>query len=443
MNPVVGEQFDFNKYRAKNDKIQPKENVPQQESEEPFDFSQYSSNPKNASFNEAKRHIARTASRVGETLVGMPGDFVKFIQNAANSLPKPPEFLNREPSFVQELGQKGLEKLPQSHELKEFSEKASGGLTKAQGTGEEIGDEIVSLASLLFNPVKDPTKVKSLLGALGKASLAIGAGEGAELLGAGPKTKAATELGTLFLTGLIGKKSANQFVSEKYQNAKSKIPQGDIVESGRLVNGLDGLERELSRGISTPTKDEVLKPLKELREKAKGGGVLVEDLVQSYHDINEKASSKKLFDELSKPEKKILKHRYDLLKTEVNGAINNYGKRNPEFLKEWKEANGAYSTISRSKKVSKFLENEVGAMPKHLVGTLAFELLLGHPKLAAATLGAAGAVKSGELLYRIAKNPNLQRHYLSVIEAAGKENLPAVIKGMEAMNKEFGASKDQ
>ena len=438
--------LDLSKYIVQDSSPQQMAQEQPQTSPEPLELDKYLSPEDSTAFDTFKRHVARTGSRIGESIVGFPGDFVKFVQHMADKLPEVP---TGQPNALQELGRKGLEKLPTSEDVKQFSEQYTKGYTKAQGPGEEFGDEIASLTGTLMIPARDPRKFTSFLTALGKnlpgavvKSTAVkGAGKGAELLGAGPKTKMATEMGMLFLTGLIGGKTANQYVSEKYQAAKSSIPKGDIVPTNRFLGGLNNIEQELSKGVMTPTKAEVLTPLRELKTKASGGGMLAEDLVQSYHDINERLNAKKLFDELSKGERQVLRTRYDMLRNEVRDTINDYGKKNPDFLKEWSEANQGYATIAKSRKVSDFISRNKGKIPSHLGAVFATELFTGHPQAAALTVGGAGAaygaVKMGELLYKVSKSPVLRQHYLNVIEAASSENLPALIKNLELLDKEI------
>lgn len=440
--------FDLNKYLVQ-DQGRPEE--PQMQasaSSEPLELDKYLSPEEGTTFDNYKRHAARIGSRVGETIAGFPGDFVKFVQFMADKLPEVPM---GKPNALQELGRKGLEKLPTSQDIKQFSEQYTKGYTQAQGPAEEFGDEVAQLATALMIPARDPRKFTAFLGAIGKnvpgavtkAAAVKGAGEGAEMLGAGPKTKAVTELGMLFLTGLMGGKTADTFISEKYQAAKSAIPKGDIISTERLLTGLEKVEQELSKGVSTPTKNEVLTPLRELKAKASGGGMLAEEAVQSYHDINERLNSKKLFDDLSKGERQVLRKRYDMVRDELRGTLSEYGKRNPEFLKEWSEANQGYATIAQSKKISNFIGKHKGL--SRIGGTLGIELLFGHPQAAAATAAAAAggyaSVKSGELLYRVMKSPVLRKHYLNVIDQASKENMGGTLKNLSLLEKELEAKE--
>lgn len=435
----VEEPFNFDRYLSKDQssaKMSSQENQQPSEQEQPFNFDKFIEKPPETTLQQFGRHTARIGSRVAETVTGFPGDMVNFVKFLGEKLPEPPEFLKREPNAIQKHGKKLLEKIPTSHDLKEMTSYLTSGFTDPQGAAEELGDDITSLATSLLLPGKDPTKFKNLLSSIGLASLSKGAGKGAELLGATPNVQTATELGSLFLTSLLSKKTADAFVSDQYKQARSKIPSGTMLPTNRLESSLKSLETDLAKGISTPTKTEVKKAVEELRAKASGGAMEADEVVESFHNINERYNSKKLFDELNTSERKTLKHRYDKFKDEIATEISDYGKFNPEFYQQWKKANNAYATIAQSKKVSNFLQSKLGSLPKHLASTVAIELFLGHPQVAAATVGTAGAVKAGELLYRIGKSPKLREHYLNVIKEAGNENLPAVVKNLSALQKE-------
>ena len=401
--------------------------------QEPIDWSQYLSEESQTPFQKFQRHAARTGSRVAETIVGLPGDIIQLAKFVSEKLPEPPEFLKREPSFLQKAGKKALESIPTSQDLKEISQELTKGYTAPQDEKEAFADDIVSLATSLALPTKNPTKIKNVLSSVGKAVLAKTAGKGAEALGAEEGGQFAAEMGTLFLLGLKGAKSANKYVSEMYNDATEKIPKGTIVPTNKLTSKLTSVRNELEKGISTATKKEVLSAVSDLEKKSLRGHLEAEELVESFHNINEKMNAKKLFDEMGAGERKLLKHRYDLLKDAVRDDIKEYGKFNPSFYDQWEKANEAYATIKKSKTVSSYLESKLGKLPKHLATGIAVEIFLGYPKAAAATAGAAGAVKAGELLYRIASSKTLAKHYGGVIKAATDQNLPALINELNKL----------
>lgn len=389
--------------------------------------------PKNEESTDWARHLARSGSRIAETIVGLPGDLISFIKGISEKLPNPPEILQREPNFIQKLGKNVLESLPTSASLKKKSEELTSEYTKPKSESEEISDEIVSLSTALAFPSKDPLKFKSLLSAIGKATGVKTAGKTAEYLGASEEGKAFTELGGLFLTGLMGKKTAPKFVNEQFQEARSSIPKGTLLPTHNLNSGLTAVEQELNRGIKTATKSEVLNSVKDLKKKSSGGFMEADELVEAYHNLNEKISSKKLFEDLSKGERALLKRRYDMIKNPLSETIKDYGKYNPKFYNKWNNANQSYATIAKSKQLSNWIESKIGSIPKHLAGGIALEVLTGHPKLAVATAGSAASLKIGEMIYRIMKSPSLRKHYIDVIAKGSEENFPAFVKSLSKL----------
>ena len=433
------EPFDFSKYRVKNEALPTELPSQQGQSEEPFDFTKYKVKEPPTDLEEVGRHVTRTGSRITESVLGFPGDLYKFTKYLADKFPNTPKLLQREPSPIQKAGKYALESLPTSEKLKEFTSYLTSGFTDPQSANEELGDEIASLATVLISPSKAVGGFGSLLKTLGsattKATVTKGSGKAAELFGATEPTKNKIELGTLLLTGLLSQKTANMFVSDQYKKAHSQIPSGTMLNTSGLATELQKVDQQLSKGISTPTKNEVRGALRELESKASGGAMEAQELIESYHNINERMTSKKLFDELNSTERKLLKNRYDLVKNEVGKGISAYGKTNPEFYKIWKGANEGFSTLAQSKGVSNFLQSKIGKLPQHLAGSIALDLFLGTPASTLALGTSYGAVKSGELLYRIAKSPTLRDHYMKVILEASNENLPGVIKNLEFLDK--------
>ena len=433
------EPFDFDRYLVK-EKVDSKPlAVSEDQSNEPFDFNKYIVKEPPSNSQEIGRHLARTGSRAGEAILGFPGDIIQFTKSLSEFLPKPPEFLRGKPNPIQETVKKGLESIPTSEDLKSVSSYLTSGFTDPQGATEKLGDEITSLATVLVEPAKlvesFPKFLTTLGKAFGKSASAKGAGEAAKLVGASESQQNVAELGTLFLTGLMGKKTANAFVEDQYSKSRSLIPPGTKSDTKNLLSSLDSVEKELSKGISTPTKDQALKVLGDIKNKSASGLIETEELVQSFHDINEIMTSKKLYEELKASERKLLKHRMNKVKDVVSSEIGKYGKINPEFMKNWKNANESFAAIAKSRQVGDFIRSKLGSFPKHLAGSIAMDLFLGHPGTIPAVLGGYGILKTGELLARVVKSPTLRNHYMKVLLEAGNENVPGMIKHLEAINK--------
>ena len=430
---------DWSQYLASDEEETAVETQPQEKTFEPQNWNQYLDKKESGFLKEGFRHLARTRARIDETLIGYSGDVVGMVEWLDSKLPEAPQLLKNEPTFLEKKAKEFFKSLPKSYELKEKVSELTSGFTDPQNALEEFGDDITGLATILVTG-KDPTKIPNVLKAIGKAVTAKSAGKGAELYGFGPAGQAIAEIGTLFLMGLFGKPTADKFVNDQYKQAREKIPQGTLIPSADIEKSLANLESELSKGLSTATKNEVRGAVSELKAKVSGGAYPAEELVDSFHNINERMTSKKLFDELGKTEKKLLNRRYNSFKNIVSEGLNDYGKSNPEFLSEWKEANSAFSAIAESKKVTNSIEGMIGKLPKHLATGVAIELFHGYPLAAAGTVSSFAGLKVGELLYRVGKSPLLRKHYIDVINAASSENLPSFIKSLDSLDK--GLKKD-
>lgn len=395
---------------------------------------------------ELLRHGARSVARGAETLLGLPGDVLSLAKTgvgkgveliAGKPLPQFREALEKGPSAIQ--GDEFTpEAIPTSENLKEITGAATKGLTNPQSEIEEGFDELVSDFASLALPVKGKIPFTRALGTSLFANL------GKQLVkdfGGSETAQNATKIGSMFLAGMFRPKQADKFVDSLYKESKELIPKGTMIPSESIVKNLSHIENDLSKGLETATKDKVLRDVKTLKNKASGGAIPLDEVVQTYHDINENMRAKKLFDELSKGERKLLKDRYNNFKKEVSNTIEDYGKYNPEFVNKWRSANEAYSAIAESKKVSGMVMK--AAKSKHTLAAspalLVFEAM--NPAMAAKTAGAIaigyGIAKPAELAFRFAKSPTLRKYYLGVIDNSIKENLPGVITNLSKLDKEM------
>lgn len=410
------------------------------EQTETLDISQYIEKEKPP---ELLRHTLRTVSRGLETAIGYPGDIVSFSRILGEKLPKEPEVFKREPTFVQKAGQKIAEKLPTSEDIKKVTSYLSGGFTDPQSAEEKFADEFVELGTALAMPLKDPNKFLSLLKGMGKAAVAKGAKKGAEKYGFEEKGQAVAEVGTLLLMGLLGKKSADAFVSDQYKKAQQALPKDVIIPASGIEKNLEKLEKNLRKGgIITQAESSVLKDMEDFGKVVKGDIVEVKDLIPAYHKLNRQMNSKKLFDELGREERAVLKRNYDQFKDVVSKNIDKLEKGYPEFYKTWRDANQAFATIQNSKKISRNAERLIRRHP-HFSSYLAADLIFQKPIAAGATVAGAGAVKIGELLNRVSKSPTLRKHYLQTLDAVLKDNEVEFVRRMNRLEKELQKEENQ
>lgn len=394
------------------------------------------------------RGAARTSSRIGETIGGLPGDLLNLLGKATTYGVEKLAGEEKAQKFKETLESTAPFKLlPTSESIRERMASATRGYTEPKSENEQYLDELTQLATAIYSPGKDPIKFKSLATSIGKAfgksGAAVGAKETAKGFGATPEQQLATETGTLLLTSLIRPGAANKYAGKLYKDAQAQIPKGVTINTGKLVKDLAKTETELLKGETTATKKKVLDSLENLKNKSAKGKISPVELTDFYKDINETLSSKNLFDQfggMSKLEQKLLRQRYDLLRNDIRNTLQEYGKINPKFYNSWSKANEVYSTVAQSKRVSNFIKKNANkGIAGALFGAAEFPAAI-VPAAKAAGAGYAG-LKTGEIMYRIAKSPELKKFYSDTLKFALEENVPAMNQSLKKLEKSLESFK--
>jgi hypothetical protein len=417
---------------------------PTSEEKDPFRQALQNRQQKAASIQEETtpeyllRGAARLGSRVLETGLGFPGDVIEMVKAFGEATGAKKD----EPTYVQKFLQDVLNKLPTSQQLKEKSEAITKGYTAPQSEEERFFDEAVGLGTALAIPLKDPTKFTSLLKQMGKdlpksiakATAAKGVGAATEGMFESEKAGAAAELGSLFLMSMLPGSGVGKFISSKHQRARSLIPEGTMLKTEGLVKNLDLIEKDLSGILAGPTSEKVLPKVRELRSNLKGDVVEGDKLLDAYVAVNEHIADRNLFQGLDTGQRKLLRTKFDKLKSAIKGPLEDYGQHNKEFWKEWNEANRA----SAIKAQSDFVMNTIKkpSVAKAVTGTT-LGYVVGAPTTVGAVVGAAASHKVGQVLYRMAKDPSLRKHYSDFILNASIDNLPAAVRSANKFNEEF------
>ncbi len=422
-------------------KTQQRESAPSN----PWDIAQkqYDNIPKEESrLQSLGRHAARTGSRIVETIAGMPTDVANFTKYMLKNVPGIGGVAGTiAQNFAPEQYEQAIEattgaigsKIPGSQELKEFSEKNTGGLTKAKTPGEEKSDEVFQDLTALLIPIKG--KVPGITKTIGTEVAAQLGKEGVKMLGGSDNSQNLTKAAVMFTGGLIRPKNALDYANSLYDKADTLLPKGATVNASKLGTSLDNMVTTLEKGLGSDLKEKapVINAAKKILSKMKDGKIEVEELTSFNRDIN------KLMGE---PE--TLKGAKTFLKgigKEVRSAIKPYEATNPKFVKTWMNANEAWGTIAQSKKVSNSINSFLKLTPlKSGIGLLFETATLGGSAAGITAAGSAslyGALKGSELMYRVMKSPVLRTHYLNVIKSALKENGPAAIQALKNLDKEI------
>ena len=407
MNP----NFDWNQLEPENESIEQSQPIPQNQNS--FDWQsqpEFQQEKQEKSFiEEIPRHVSRVASRIVETIGGIPGDVSSLINSGfLYGLEKITG--SETPEDLKEILQRT--KFPTSSELKKFSQESTKGFTEPQNELEKKGDEIAETLSSLLGPMK-------FRRALGISVGAQAVKEGLKGLGVGEGKQEAGKLGTMFLLSMVNPNGAMKYASSMYDKADSLI-KGASIAAPQFEKNLINLQESLKKGVSTPAKNVVLKPTEELIGKIKNGKIPVQDLTAAKRDINTLMGDPALL----KREKNLLKN----LGSHIDNAIKPFEKINPEFSKAYRPANEIYGTIMQGNKASNFVKKTLGN--KSMLGAIMAEAAFGHPEYIMPTVagiaGAKGIAKGSDFVTRMSKSPELRAFYTKAMIAAAKEDATAL-----------------
>lgn len=392
--------------------------------------------------SQIPRHLARSASRAGEAVIGLPGDIMRSAGAGAALLEKGAGKI-REKIGLSPL-KSGIKEglVPGSAQLKKYSRQLFGDIVEPETETEAFFDDIIGDAAVLAIPLKAKIPLKSFIRPIGTAIAGNLASKGAEKLGIGETGQNIAKLGTFFVSGLVGKGGLKKFWNEKYSEAEKAIPEGAELDAFNLDRQLDQLDSVLRKGgIETPSQIFVQKPLKELKNTILDGRMKVEDAVAAKKKINELRGH--LFEDVkSKEGRKYARTKINDIAKFLDESLETYGKENPSFYKPYKEANEAFAGYQQSRKagrwVNEMIEDKVGKGGK---------FILKHLFAPASYSGMAG-LKAGELATRVLKNATTRKYYTNLMKDAVKENQKGFLKNLGNLEKalreeeEFGELLD-
>ena len=389
--------------------------------ETPSYWKQFEKQQEPESTGEATlRHTVRSGTRVGEALLGMPGE----IAQLGNMLPEPPKIFQREPNFIQKKGKELIEKLPTSKSLREFTKSYFGDYTEPQNELEQMGDEFVQDVTRMITP---GGKIKK---ALYIATGGMVAKKGMEKLGFSEEAQDIGKLGTMFTMSMINPKGVQNFYEQKYSDARRSLPNVEL-NAKNLEGTLNSLEKKLNQGItSEPTTRRVLNVVEDLKGKIKNGKINSQELWTSKKAINKIAGDPELFE--------FAEHYFPKITKRMNYIL----KKSPELPKEFKaalkEGDQAYGSLHQSKKASRFLGKLHPG--KSIAGILAGTAIHAPeylPAAAGAVIGTQGLIKGYEMIKRVNSNPTMRKYYLNMLKAASEENAVNALHYMRKLEKEL------
>lgn len=374
---------------------------------------------------EIERNVAQQTSRIGETLVGAPGDIYSFVKSV--------------------FGGDSETNLPTSKSLREQSEKLSQGYTKPKNEFEErIGEVQQDIASFLV----PGSNQYSMLRNIGIPIVANLAKEGIKYTG-NEKIGESAKVGLMIVLDLMSQRQggAKKFASGIFNKMEERIPEGRWISAETLLPDIKELKKEFSFGGSKPSTEKSMSKLSELENSIKNGKIELKNLVKYRPAINEIIDDLGGFEYLFKPKQKE-KIINNLQKVKNIGikATEDYAKKfDPELLKLSRSGNEAWAAYEKSNKIGEFLNKHFG---NKVLGKGVKTLLgIGAPALGLGTVGGTVTAAAGipltvvyqgvKLFSRIKNSPTLRKYYGSVLKASLAGNISQASRSLEAINKEL------
>jgi hypothetical protein len=405
----------------------------------------------------------RTASRVGEALLGVPGDIGATVLGVGNWATN-----GAIPSYGQI--QEAIPFLPPtSDDIKQFVGKATGGYTNPRGAVEETIDDVAGTVASLFLPsklkipfTKNLEKVFSpkvaaraanvvlpfsgvpIGKALKIAAAGTVAGKATEAIGGGPLAQAGAKLAAMSLaTSGTPKQLLTNKMEEAYNLSndavKGKISAKNSIAINPTLARIKTFKDKIRRSAS-PNKDQLLGITNEIENGLKQSKTLatkaglrnrssIEDIVNQKKALNEwfgLSTKQRVAGEqfVSPTARRYLGELGDILEQ----PLAEYGKNNLQFGANRAIANDLYKGLANPPKINDFIKS-LGSgfstsLKSFLVKTLFKQGVI------------AGAEKASAMQQLFSKSPSAVNYYWDALKAAGEQNATAFFKAAAKLDKE-------
>lgn len=401
-------------------------------------------------FGYIARNIAANASRVAEQVVGRYGNIEKFGKDILKENPwvagpvgwAIAEWMGEDKWERLVKGPKGNQQIiPTSADLKRASQELSGGYTKPKTEGEEkFQNKIEDIASTVkgrnfTNPIpKDIALNNFLTPVAANATKDI-----VKDLGFGEDKADLAKLAVWLPLSLAFNVNAPKYAADLMNQGRRGFPNTLTANTVRYENTINNAGRNLLQG--DPRSALAQQQLAGIRNDIATGQTSMQDLMRRYDAINAAKRDRGLF-ALGRSDRNAAIANINQVRDGVRNEIEHLGASNPLALKSWQNGIKAFSTIHTSNAITNWIERIAkGPYAKILTGPAAAMFGLGSYgisklPLITGTQSAALSVsyKTGQTLYRMWSDPNLNNYYWKAISAAQAENLPAFINNYNKFN---------
>lgn len=397
-------------------------------------------------FEYIGRNIVTNNSRLNEQILGRPGNIEKFVKE---SLSEPKGKVDQAilGGLIDWFGKDKWERmikgppgrqqlLPTSENLKEFSEKATGGLTKPKTEGEEKFQKYTESVGQAFSG-RAPTWMNNFVTPV--VSNAIG--QVVEDTGFGKDKANMAKMALWTSLTLANNVNAPQHASRMMNEGREGIPQNVNVDVVRMQNRLHQLQRDPQILNADPRSALARQEIVAIERDLANGQVGVGSFMNTYDGVNAVKRNRDMFS-LSRNDQNYAKRQIDKVRNAVRDEIMHSASQYPEALNNWRNGIQAWAVIHRSNALTNWIEGLArGPYGKAIAGPAAGLFGVGAygvskvPIVAgSSSIALPASYKTAQTMYRMWQDPNLRNYYFRAIGSAINEDSRAFISEYQKLN---------
>lgn len=363
--------------------------------------------------------VGQTAARIGETIVGAPGDILSAGLGVANWATKDKHFPI--PSYEQ-LQESLPVSLPTSSQVRAFTKEKTGGALEPQSEPAKFANSIIETATSLAAPGGLIGKGMKVGTALKGAAAGETFGYLAKALGGSNLTSGvAKALGTLGGTTAFRGKELKELSKKNYEELASALP-GNSIPSKGLAKSIEELRTKYTVGDS-PAKGFAQDRLAAINDAISGSKIDAGKLWNLKKNANEH------FATANKAERKVL---HDIISAEKEAlkSIPNYEKL--------EMADDIHRAFIDSDKATKFIRSHAPSSLKYapwLKGLFfAGSTATGKLPLVGAAYGGFKIANEARMVSKFLNTSSGKKYYGDVLKAGFDGNARAVTQNMAKLN---------
>lgn len=390
---------------------------------------------------EIERHLARLTSRGIEQGLGAVGNLRDLVYAAKEHFQNTDQMPNikglnsfKLPKVDDEIFKKFEEEIPvlntikdligyipNSKDIKKFSEEKTGGYTTAKNDYERIGDEVWENVIQNALPGQGQRNIyrniaAPIAGVLGK--------EGVKYLGGSEKSQALTQLGLNIAIPLMAG-NAPQLNRQAWQQVRRNVPNVNI-QTAPLLQRAQGIRTRIQRGLGSKSENQATRTLDNLIEKLERGTISADELMASNISLNEIVGDPALFGRGG--------HWFEEIRGIIRDGMEQVGQHAPEWYQQWQHANEIHGAIANSN----FIANTIRKHAEKPVSEGAKALFYGAvhttAKGAAVIPPLYAIYKGTQVLSRMANSPQLLRYYTEIMTNSLRGNVAGVASNMKKLD---------